>query len=124
LRQQLGKRYDEYKHFREQGFNARESKYLMQPYENAKRAGHHFPISRALAREWAIPHSLRDSIFNVLKPRNISLGRFYELHYKVDPDFFGAALGRGMRPWSGTKIGLEKLEGLARLWDATTMVRL
>jgi hypothetical protein len=119
LRQQLGKQFGEYKHFREQGFTATESKYLMQPYDNARRMGHHFPVSRALAKEWGMPRSLRDSAFNVLKPRNMSLGRFYELHFKVDPHFAGTSLGRGMQPWSGARIGLQKLEGFSRLWHAT-----
>jgi hypothetical protein len=49
----------------------------------------------------------------------MNIGRFYELHYKVDPDFAGAALGRGMRPWRGSALGLQKVQGWRRVWYST-----
>lgn len=105
--------------FRGQGRPAYEAKYLMQPYENGSRMGHHFPITRERAGALGLSLRTRDSIFNVLKPRGINLGRFHELHYRVDPSFFGARLGIGMRPWSGAELGLTRLQGWQRVWHAT-----
>nr|QQZ51336.1 hypothetical protein JKL49_09915 [Phenylobacterium glaciei] len=54
--------------------------------------------------EWFI-----ESPFNVLKPRNISRGDFYELHFQVDPQFYGARLPK-FEPtggWRGNDLGLE-----------------
>ncbi len=54
LRQQYAGRFDEYMRFRGQGLGrtASEAKWLMQAYENGRRMGHHFPVSRQLAGQW------------------------------------------------------------------------
>ncbi len=109
--------FDEYMHFRNQGFTPAQAKYLTQPY--GKRAGHHFPIPQRVGRA-VLPDAVVDSRFNVLRPRGISLGRFYELHYRVDPYFnyarFPRSIGGG---WNGNTLGLERYSGLQRIWYAT-----
>jgi hypothetical protein len=98
--------FDEYMYFRNQGFTATQAWYLTQPYTGV---GHHFPITQRTARRWGLPDWLRDSPFNVLKPRKISRGRFYELHYTVDPDFHGTAFPRCIGgSWRGGQLGLKK----------------
>jgi hypothetical protein len=117
LRARLGAQFDEYMHFRNQGFTPAQAKYLTQPYGN--RAGHHFPIPQRVGRG-VLLDPIVDSRFNVLKPRGINLGSFYELHYRVDPDFFGAAFPRSIGgSWSGRQLGLEKYTGLERILYAT-----
>ncbi len=109
----------EYKHFRKQGFSQKEARYLIEPYNNGKRMGHHFPISREMAKKWGIPKAIRDSRFNVLMPRGISIGSFYELHHRVDRSFHGAALRKGMQSWRAKKLGLERVTGPRMWWEAT-----
>ena len=50
----------------------------------------------------------------------MSLGRFYELHYRVDPYFhyanFPRSIGGG---WNGNTLGLQRYTGLQRIWYAT-----
>lgn len=46
----------------------------------------------------------------------MSKGEFYELHYKVDPSFYGAGLPGGGPGWSGARIGLKKYGKAGRLW--------
>jgi hypothetical protein len=104
-------------HFRNQGFTAAQAWYLIQPYTGV---GHHFPITQRTARKWGLPDWLRDSPFNVLKPRKINRGRFYELHYMVDPDFHGAAFPRYIGgSWRGGQLGLKKYSPWIRWWYAT-----
>ena len=100
--------------FMKQGFGPRQAARLARPYEGK---GHHFVPNRYEL----LPPWLSDSIFNVLKPSNISQGDFYELHYKVDPHFHGAAIKRGSRGWSGKALGLkDKRYGLLeRLWHGS-----
>jgi hypothetical protein len=109
--------FNEYIRFRNQGFTPAQSKYLTQPY--GSRAGHHFPIPQRIARG-ALPDSILHSRFNVLRPQGINFGRFYELHYRVDPYFsyarFPNAIGGG---WNGNKLGLQRYTGLQRVWFAT-----
>jgi len=109
--------FDEYMHFRNQGFTPAQSKYLTQPYGN--RAGHHFPIPQRVGRG-LLPDSIVDSQFNVLRPRDISLGRFYELHYAVDPYFNYANFPRAISGgWNGNTLGLQRYNGLKRIWYST-----
>ncbi|WP_310540501.1 hypothetical protein, partial [Phenylobacterium sp.] len=65
-----------------------------------------------------LPRAISDSSFNVLKPSGMSRGDFYELHYKVDPDFRNANLPRreGGGRWTGSRLGLKKNGGLGRAW--------
>ena len=95
--------------FLAQGFSEAQAEYLAQPYEGM---GHHF-----LRRNWGLPQTITDSSFSILKPSGISRGDFYELHYKVDPTFYGAAFPRSVGgSWNGTAIGLEKYGFLGQMW--------
>ena len=108
--------FDEYMYFRRQGFKPAQAKYLAQDYP-ATGMGHHFPISRSLAGKLGIPDWLRDSPLNVLRPNGISRGRFYELHYMVDENFYGAALSPSIGgSWRGAQLGLEMYNPSIRWW--------
>jgi RHS repeat-associated protein len=110
--------FNEYMHFRGQGFTPAQSKYLTQPYGN--RAGHHFPIPQRTGRDWNIPRTIIDSRFNVLRPNDINIGRFYELHYRVDPFFHGTRFpGEIGGTWRGSQLGLDRYSGLQKLWYST-----
>jgi hypothetical protein len=119
LRQKFGNTFDEYARFRSQGFTPAQSKYLTQPY-GSTRAGHHFPIPQRTGRDWNIPRAIIDSRFNVLNPRGISIGRFYELHHNVDRFFnyanFPRSIGGG---WKASDLGLTRYTGVQRLWHST-----
>jgi hypothetical protein len=117
LRAKYGEVFDEYMHFRNQGFTPAQSKYLTEPYNGR---GHHFPIRQATADNLNLAITLRDGPFNVLRPSGISRGRFYELHYQSDPTFFAAnfPVRIGGR-WNGANIGLPKFGPWARAWYAT-----
>jgi RHS repeat-associated protein len=110
--------YDEYVRFRAQGFNPAQARYLAQPYDGM---GHHFPITRSMGRDWNLPGWIIDSPFNVLRPANISIGRFYELHYAVDPSFYRAGFPRAIGgQWVGGQLGLEKYGTWGRWWYGTS----
>lgn len=95
--------------FLSQGFNADQAKYLAQPYEGM---GHHF-----FRREWDLPEVITESPLSILKPSGISRGDFYELHYKVDPTFYGARFPSSIGgSWSGRSLGLQKYGTVGRLW--------
>lgn len=100
-----------------QGFSPAEADYLAAPYQGM---GHHF-VPRNGMKPIQLPQGLSDSPFNVLNPTGMSRGDFYELHYKVDPDFHGTRLGAaaGGRGWSGKKIGLQKYGPWASLWHGS-----
>lgn len=111
-----------------QGFNPSQAAYLAEPYEGM---GHHYvarsskfpekvgplPLPKAIVGQ-KLPKWFIESPFNVLEPRNISRGDFYELHYEVDPQFHYANLRNYKRTggWSGDDLGLEKYQGLDRVW--------
>jgi len=115
LRAKYGGTFKEYMHFRNQGFSPAQSKYLTKPY--GSRMGHHYPIPRRTGRDWGIPEEIVDSRFNVLNPRDISIGRFYELHYRVDPYFHGTRFPKAIGgSWRGSQLGLERYSGLQRMW--------
>ena len=114
--------------FMKQGFNTAQAKYLAEPYIGK---GHHYvpqaftipatkmgvPLPKSLVGR-QLPRAISDSSFNVLKPSGMSRGDFYELHYKVDPDFRNANLPRreGGGRWTGSRLGLKKYGGLGRAW--------
>ncbi|MCX7805519.1 MAG: hypothetical protein N3A38_10070 [Planctomycetota bacterium] len=119
LREMYGQKYVEYARFREQGFSPAQSLYLTHPY---KGTGHHFPLRQELARKLGLPESIKDSPLNVLKPSGISVGRFYELHYQVDPAFHGARFPRKIGGiWAGSAIGLQKYSFMATIWHGTSI---
>jgi hypothetical protein len=116
--------------FAGQGFSPAEAARLAEPYDGM---GHHFfprsglpPSVEGVSMPdslvgWQLPTWLSDSAFNVLKPNNMHKGDFYELHYRVDPDFKGTKIFRGRPGWSGAALGLkDKQYGLlGRLWHGS-----
>jgi hypothetical protein len=117
LQARYGDIFGEYMHFRNQGFTPGQSFYLTQRYVGM---GHHFPIPQRWAGSLGIPDWLRDSPFNVLSPRGISRGRFYELHYMVDPFYPGSTFPRVLGGgWWGGQVGLQRYSPWVRWWYAT-----
>jgi hypothetical protein len=125
LRGRVGSQFDEYMYFRNQDFTPAQAKYLAEPYPSqlwglGRGQGHHFPVTQAAARDLGLPNALRDSRFNILSPRGISRGRFYELHYRVDPSYPGSNLPRHIGGgWWGRQLGLERYSPWTRWWHAT-----
>jgi hypothetical protein len=103
----------------DQGFNEKQAKYLASPYNGQ---GHHF-ISQTWLDKKNVPRWVIDSPLNVRKPSGISVGDFYELHYKVDPSYGGSALpwrstvGGGR--WKGGQLGMQKYDKAGRLWHGS-----
>ena len=92
-----------------QGFSPAQAAYLAEPYAGM---GHHF-----IPRRVGLPTAISDSSFNVLKPSGISRGDLYELHYKVDPYFFGARFPKSVGgSWSGNSLGLQKYGSFGQIW--------
>jgi hypothetical protein len=91
---------------------------LSKPYSGM---GEHF-LPRWVLRRVGIPERALDSPFTVLKPRGISYGEMFELHYGVDPHFYGAAYGPGSQfAWRGSMVGAERLGTLGRAWYGTPL---
>ena len=106
--------------YTKQGFSLAQAEHLAAPYTGM---GHHFyPRNRKVftspftKNDFRInlPSSFIESRFNVLSPKGISRGDFYELHYKVDPNFKGTRLLDGI--WQGSDLGLQKYGQFGRLW--------
>lgn len=100
-----------------QGFSPRAAAHLAEPYPEAN-MGSHFVARRTRLPEilggGPLPQSYLDGSFNKLIPPGISRGDMYELHYEVDPRFYGTSV-LGER-WSGKDLGLNR-HGLAgQLW--------
>jgi hypothetical protein len=115
-----------------QGFDEPTARYLSKPYEGM---GDHALISRSqnailgfktsLLKGVPIPDWIKDSPLNVSKPRGMSQGDFYEYHYAVDSQFYGAGLPRdlnGGKGWSGKRVGAERYSGAEQLWARTPPV--
>ena len=98
-----------------QGFSREAAEALARPYSGM---GEHL-IPRRWLRGVGLPETALD--ITVLKPRGISYGEFYELHYGVDSRFFGTALPRGLGPWEGTVIVGEKYGALGKAWYGTSV---
>jgi hypothetical protein len=94
----------------DQGFRPEVAAHLAAPYEGM---GHHFGPRRR-----NLPSAYSESVFNVLKPKGMTRGDFYELHYHVDPLFnharLPARLGGGS--WRGKDLGFEKYGLPGRIW--------
>ena len=95
-----------------QGFSPEAAAHLAKPYPR-RGMGHHF-----IGRRYGLPETYSDSVFNVLKPEDISIGDFNELHYKVDPMYYGGAVIRG-EGWSGKKLGFERYGLAGQLWHGS-----
>lgn len=95
------------------GFGPTQIADLMSPYV---RPGHHF-LPQSKARELDIPSVIAESPVFVLKPRGITKGDFYKLHYQVDRDYHGGRVA-GQR-WSGKALGWNKYGRAGRLWHGS-----
>lgn len=100
-----------------QGFGPRAAARLAEPYP-ATGMGSHF-ISRdtklpSFLGGGPLPQSYMDGPFNKLAPPGSSIGDMYELHFAVDPRFYGTRAG-GER-WSGRDLGLPRYGPLGQLW--------
>lgn len=93
--------------------------YFATPY---KGRGHHYIPLRTKLPSWLgggpVPSSISDSPFFLLKPKGITTGDMYELHYNVDPWYKGGSISAefGGGRWSGSELGWEKYDGLGRVW--------
>jgi len=95
--------------FMGQGFSPAQAQHLAASYRGM---GHHF-----LGRRLRLPRWIQESRLNVLKPRGVSRGRFYELHFRADPYFYGTRFPNSIGgTWSGRAIGLQKPGTFGRLW--------
>jgi hypothetical protein len=109
LRAKYGAQFGEYSRFRGLGLTPAQSKYLTQLYRGM---GHHF-----VPRRHGLPSVISESPLNVMKPKGISIGRFYERHFLADSHFFAARFPRSVGGvWNGTSIGLQKPGLAGRLW--------
>ena len=95
-----------------QGFSPKAAAHLATPYPR-QAMGHHY-----IGRRFGLPETYSDGVFNVLKPEEISRGDFYELHYKVDPMYYGGPVIRG-EGWSGKKLDLERYGLVGRVWHGS-----
>lgn len=96
-----------------QGFTPEAAAHLAQPYP-ASNMGHHFIPRRTRLGDTAISREYMDGPFNRLAPEDKSRGEFYELHYSVDPKFYGTRV-LGER-WSGRDLGLPRYGLAGQLW--------
>lgn len=99
--------------FRGQGFNQSQAEHLAQPYT---RWGHH-----VAARRWGLPDFITENPLFQLKPRGISRGDFYQLHFENDPKFFGARFPKDVGgSWRGkTDLRLQKNGPMGQFWNGT-----
>lgn len=65
-----------------------------------------------------LPRQVIESPFNVQKPRGMTKGEFFELHYGVDPSY-GGGRRRGGGGWKGKELGWEKYDLAGRLWHGS-----
>lgn len=100
-----------------QGFSPRAAAHLAKPYPVANMGSHFVPRRTRLPKILGggpLPRSYMDGPFNKLIPPGISRGDLYELHYEVDPRFYGTSV-RGER-WSGKDLGLNRHGMAGQLW--------
>jgi Pretoxin HINT domain len=103
-----------YMRFRSMGFSPAQAKYLAEPYPSSGMGSHFFPRK---AWGFQLPKWLGDSPLNVLRPQGISRGDFYELHFKVDPRYYGSAFPRKIGgSWRGKALGIERYDLAGRIW--------
>lgn len=104
-----------------QGASRRAAEHLAEAYP-ASNMGSHFIPRRTRLPDFLgggpLPKSYSDGVFNVLKPKGISRGDLYELHYQVDPQFYGTRVIPG-EGWSGKRLGLKRYGELGRLWHGS-----
>lgn len=100
-----------------QGFSPKAAAHLAAPYPKSNMGSHFIPRRTRLPEFLGggpLPQSYMDGPFNKLLPPDISRGDFYELHYEVDPRFYGTSV-LGER-WSGRDLELTRHGSLGQLW--------
>jgi len=113
----------------DRGYDRDTAKYFAEPYIDGM--GHHFiPRGAKVPEEiWGVkvpkrlvgrqlPRDYIDSRFNVLKPKGLTKGEFFEHHFRVDPSYRGGNT-RGRGRWSGEELGWEKYGLAGRLWHGS-----
>ena len=110
---------DEVAHWLGRGFNQKQAEHLAEPYDGV---GHHSLPKRIGYGMLGLPKWIMESRFNVLKPPNISRGKFYVRHGKVDRFARGGPIvGKGKGSgWNRQSIGTELAGPLGRLYHGTT----
>jgi hypothetical protein len=102
------------------GYSPELSRYLASPLPEES-MGHHFWTRAAVKKTPAlirpVARAVSESRFSVLKPKGMSRGDFYQLHYNVDPSYYGGKAGKafGAVKWSGKKLGWQKYGLLGRV---------
>ncbi len=101
------------------GVPANLAEYFATPYKGM--GSHYVPRRTKLPAALGgapLPSWILDSPFFLLKPKGMTRGDFYELHFKVDPKYRGGRVPRefGGGGWSGAKLGWEKYGQAGRLW--------
>lgn len=94
--------------------------YFVEPYIGM---GHHYLPRRTRLPDilggGPIPPVISESPLFLLKPKGIQRGDMYELHYRVDPHYYGGGLPRrvgNVKGWSGRNLGWEKEDSLGQIW--------
>jgi hypothetical protein len=102
--------------FLARGLPADVAREMAEPYNGM---GHHYLPRRtrlpAILGGGPIPSVLSESPFFLLRPRGLSKGEFHQLHFQVDPHFYGGKLPGDVR-WSGNKLGWAKRGPVGRVW--------
>lgn len=104
-----------------QGFSPGAAAHLAKPYPRSNMGSHFIPRDTKLPDFLGggpLPKSYSDGVFNVLKPEKISRGDFYELHYGVDPRFYGTRIIPG-ESWRGAKLNLKRHGPAGRVWHGS-----
>lgn len=79
-------------------------------------------IFRGIAAKLAYCRLVCDSKFNVMKPKGISIGGFYERHFLADASFSAARFPKSVGGvWNGYAAGLVKPNGVVRTWYGMPM---
>jgi hypothetical protein len=100
-----------------QGFSRDAAEALARPYTGM---GEHV-IKREWLRAVGLPETALDTPLTLLRPRGISFGEMYELHFRVDRSFWGAGLPGNLGSWRGKLVlGAEAKYGpLGKAWYGT-----
>ena len=105
-----------------QGVPPGTARYFEQPY---KGIGHHAVGRSAKLYSWLgggpVPRTIVESPLTRVRPRGLTNGEFFPLHYGVDKYYYGgkvpAELGGG--GWSGKRLDWDKYDAIDRYWYGT-----
>jgi hypothetical protein len=103
-----------------QGFSPRAAAHLAKLYPTSNMGSHFIPRRTKLPAVMgggSLPRYFLDGPFNRLHPPDISRGDFYELHFSVDPKFYGTGV-LGER-WSGRDLRLKRYGPAGQIWHGS-----